>query len=151
VDREEPESFEANRPGQGVDDDGVEGELLRSVGLLPSFESPVDFECGAVDSDRGADAVEEEGARMLTIDSILAYVLSPSWSVVPKTTYSVSGWECLRCGHKWVPRIKREPKRCPGCKSPYWNRKRTRSHTGSPAGRSGPHDPIRRKKETSPP
>jgi len=62
---------------------------------------------------------------MLTTDSILTYVLSPLWLAVPKTTYSVSGWECLRCGHKWVPRIKREPKRCPGCKSPYWNRPRT--------------------------
>lgn len=27
---------------------------------------------------------------------------------------------CKRCGYKWLPRIK-TPKRCPGCKSPYWN------------------------------
>jgi len=27
---------------------------------------------------------------------------------------------CLRCGCTWVPRIE-APKRCPGCKSPYWN------------------------------
>ena len=43
---------------------------------------------------------------------------------VPRTTYCVSGWECLRCGHKWIPRIEKEPKRCPGCKSPYWNQPR---------------------------
>ncbi len=33
-------------------------------------------------------------------------------------------WECLRCGHKWVGRTKSEPKRCPKCKSPYWNKLR---------------------------
>ena len=29
-------------------------------------------------------------------------------------------WKCERCGHKWLPRILRRPKRCPLCKSPYW-------------------------------
>ena len=27
---------------------------------------------------------------------------------------------CLRCGHKWYPRTPKQPKRCPGCGSPYW-------------------------------
>jgi len=35
------------------------------------------------------------------------------------------GFGCERCGHEWIPRnIKREPKVCPKCKSPYWNVKR---------------------------
>ena len=47
------------------------------------------------------------------------------------------GYECTRCGHQWVPRgiepadpttpppePKREPKVCPSCKSPYWNKPR---------------------------
>jgi len=33
---------------------------------------------------------------------------------------------CNRCGHKWVPRENGEPKVCPSCKSPYWNRERVR-------------------------
>jgi len=27
---------------------------------------------------------------------------------------------CLRCGHKWIPRIEK-PRICPGCRSPYWD------------------------------
>ena len=35
--------------------------------------------------------------------------------------------ECLRCSHKWFPRISQEgevdkPKTCPKCRSPYWNK-----------------------------
>lgn len=35
--------------------------------------------------------------------------------------------ECLRCGHKWLPRnswAARHPVQCPKCKSPYWNQKK---------------------------
>ena len=32
--------------------------------------------------------------------------------------------ECNRCNHKWA--TKREPKNCPSCKSPYWNKERVR-------------------------
>jgi len=31
---------------------------------------------------------------------------------------------CNRCGHVWLPRTFGDPKRCPKCKSPYWNRPR---------------------------
>ena len=47
------------------------------------------------------------------------------------------GFKCLRCGHPWVPLglkkveegerppdPKEEPRVCPKCKSPYWNRPR---------------------------
>jgi len=47
------------------------------------------------------------------------------------------GYRCLRCLHEWVPRgleempdgkrppdPKSEPRVCPKCKSPYWNRPR---------------------------
>lgn len=36
------------------------------------------------------------------------------------------GYRCQRCGHEWLPRknSKNEPKVCPKCKSPYWNRPR---------------------------
>ena len=30
--------------------------------------------------------------------------------------------KCLRCGHEWIPNRPVEPKVCPKCKSPYWNR-----------------------------
>ena len=32
---------------------------------------------------------------------------------------------CRRCGHSWVPR-KSDVRRCPGCGSPYWDKKRTK-------------------------
>jgi DNA-directed RNA polymerase subunit RPC12/RpoP len=58
--------------------------------------------------------------------------------MTPKVKFEVEGWECVRCGHKWVPRImtEEEPTICPKCKSPYWNKARKIDSTG--------HDTIRR-------
>ena len=37
----------------------------------------------------------------------------------------LEGYLCERCGHKWIPREQtEEPRVCPKCKSPYWNRPR---------------------------
>lgn len=37
----------------------------------------------------------------------------------------LEGYQCERCGHEWLPRDKNEePRVCPKCKSPYWNRPR---------------------------
>jgi len=40
---------------------------------------------------------------------------------------SINQLECLRCGKQWFPRISSdgevtEPKTCPECRSPYWDR-----------------------------
>ncbi len=33
------------------------------------------------------------------------------------------GYHCGRCDHEWIPRDPNiEPKVCPKCKSPYWNK-----------------------------
>lgn len=38
---------------------------------------------------------------------------------------TVMGYRCERCGHEWVPRDEgQEPRVCPKCKSPYWNKPR---------------------------
>ena len=39
---------------------------------------------------------------------------------------TVMGYHCERCEHEWIPRSEAdaEPKVCPKCKSPYWNRPR---------------------------
>lgn len=43
------------------------------------------------------------------------------------------GYRCVRCGHEWLPR---DPKVCPKCKSPYWDRPRQAEGKKSPrAGR----------------
>jgi len=31
--------------------------------------------------------------------------------------------ECKRCHHKWTPRVP-NPRECPRCKSPYWDKER---------------------------
>jgi predicted Zn-ribbon and HTH transcriptional regulator len=42
-----------------------------------------------------------------------------------KVKIEVDGYQCLRCGHRWVPRnVDVEPTICPKCKSPYWNKAR---------------------------
>lgn len=37
---------------------------------------------------------------------------------------TLMGFKCERCGHEWVPRggTEEEPKVCPKCRSPWWNR-----------------------------
>ena len=42
------------------------------------------------------------------------------------TTIKQLGFKCGRCQHQWVPRkgTKGEPRVCPKCKSPYWNKPR---------------------------
>ncbi len=42
-----------------------------------------------------------------------------------KLEITVMGFRCDRCGHEWVPRdSESEPRVCPKCKSPYWNKPR---------------------------
>ena len=38
-----------------------------------------------------------------------------------KVEITLSGYECLRCGHTWVPRKEDKPRQCPNCHSPYWD------------------------------
>ena len=33
-------------------------------------------------------------------------------------------YKCKRCKHEWAGRLPRAPKVCPGCNSPYWNKKK---------------------------
>lgn len=56
--------------------------------------------------------------------------------LMPLIKVMMWGYRCLRCEHEWVPRgldqepgkkppePKEEPRVCPKCKSPYWNRPR---------------------------
>jgi hypothetical protein len=44
-----------------------------------------------------------------------------------KIKMTVWGWKCERCEKEWIPRdAEKEPRFCPYCKSPYWNKKRQR-------------------------
>ena len=36
----------------------------------------------------------------------------------------IKGYQCERCTHQWVPRDESNPRVCPKCKSPYWDRPR---------------------------
>lgn len=39
----------------------------------------------------------------------------------------LNGLKCERCNHAWVPRNSEEqPTVCPKCKSPYWNKPKTK-------------------------
>src|SRR5258708_6170190 len=44
---------------------------------------------------------------------------------MPLVPITVMGYRCERCGNEWVPRTPtQEPRNCPKCKSPYWNKPR---------------------------
>ncbi|MDP3918565.1 MAG: hypothetical protein Q8Q35_01500 [Nanoarchaeota archaeon] len=47
-----------------------------------------------------------------------------------KIKIKINAFKCLRCGHKWIPRVelsqlegelKEKPRICPSCKSAYWD------------------------------
>ena len=38
----------------------------------------------------------------------------------------ILGNKCYRCNHRWVQREKDKPRICPKCKSPYWDRPKTK-------------------------
>ena len=43
---------------------------------------------------------------------------------MPRIKIEVDGFRCARCGHEWVPRKDEQPRVCPRCKSPFWDRER---------------------------
>ncbi len=44
--------------------------------------------------------------------------------MMAKVPITVIGFRCDRCGHEWIPRsgVGDEPRVCPKCHSPWWNR-----------------------------
>jgi hypothetical protein len=46
---------------------------------------------------------------------------------------SLNQQRCYRCGKVWWPRKPRKPVRCPGCKSPYWDKPRRVRHAVTPS------------------
>ena len=45
-----------------------------------------------------------------------------------ETSVALRQQVCHRCGKVWWPRRPKKPARCPGCKSPYWDRPRRLKH-----------------------
>ena len=58
-----------------------------------------------------------------------------------KVQLQVWGFRCERCGHEWVPRRDEEPRVCPKCKSPYWNRPRKAVASKGEKPKSGQRPP----------
>lgn len=46
------------------------------------------------------------------------------WSQMARVLITVFGFRCERCDHEWIPRrgVDEEPRVCPRCHSPWWNR-----------------------------
>lgn len=43
----------------------------------------------------------------------------------------VIGHRCYRCKHAWIPRSDKDiPTTCPHCRSPYWQKQKTRFKKG---------------------
>ena len=49
-----------------------------------------------------------------------------------ETSLALRQHVCHRCGKAWWPRRPNKPARCPGCKSPYWDRPRRLKHAIMP-------------------
>ncbi len=64
-----------------------------------------------------------------------------------KVPITIMGYRCDRCGHEWIPRgaSEQEPRVCPKCKSPYWNRPRKTTPLTYEDFRDKIHDTLRAK------
>jgi DNA-directed RNA polymerase subunit RPC12/RpoP len=49
---------------------------------------------------------------------------------------SLNQQHCYRCGKVWWPRQLQKPVRCPGCKSPYWDKPRRLRSAVTPSNES---------------
>ena len=56
-----------------------------------------------------------------------------------KIKVTINAFKCLRCNHKWIPRvsmeeltgtIKEKPRICPNCKSAYWDLEKKKKKNG---------------------
>jgi hypothetical protein len=56
-------------------------------------------------------------------------------STRPPHTGTLRHQRCLRCEHRWWPRSPMRTLRCPGCKSPYWDRPRRTVQDGKKSPR----------------
>jgi hypothetical protein len=45
-------------------------------------------------------------------------------STTMKANFSLFEKKCLRCGHRWLPRIATRIRRCPNCSSQRWDTRR---------------------------
>lgn len=55
---------------------------------------------------------------------ILTNICLYVYSMFMNMSSQLTKLKCLRCGHTWIPRQQKEPKTCPKCRSPYWNKHR---------------------------
>lgn len=53
-----------------------------------------------------------------------AIIEAESSAINDTRVYKLPILKCLRCEHTWNPRSIREPKFCPNCNSPYWDKER---------------------------
>ena len=42
----------------------------------------------------------------------------------------IKGNKCYRCSHEWTQREEDKPRICPKCKSPYWDKPKTKFNKG---------------------
>ena len=50
------------------------------------------------------------------------YILNESKDSMSRVKFLVEGFKCERCSHEWIPRMKENPRVCPKCHSPYWDK-----------------------------
>lgn len=56
------------------------------------------------------------------------YNFNQSNNIMTRVKILIEGFLCERCGHKWVPRLKENPRVCPKCHSPYWDKPRNKKN-----------------------
>ncbi len=90
--------------------------------LLPAYHKCRAFEKGKNEGKISESEFME--AFRQTLEDALLKIGAPELNAPRKMEMPVL--KCLRCGHRWYPRKEKLPKICGKCKSPYWNRKRTK-------------------------
>ena len=61
---------------------------------------------------------------MGSVAATLLLAATTRLNLVARVPITLMGFRCERCEHEWVPRggAEEEPRVCPKCRSPWWNR-----------------------------
>lgn len=83
------------------------------------YQSNADYQANEVDV-----AWKKYNDANFKYESALQYAMEESGIPINLFRSPVTKLFCFRCEHIWLPRVEINPKFCPKCKSPYWDKPR---------------------------
>jgi DNA-directed RNA polymerase subunit RPC12/RpoP len=116
---------EGPAPAAGMEGDETEFSRKRHDGTHVASVVPGPSDRGIGESPAGNGKDRGGWRKGLTYEIYQGTI----YAMRPPAVIRLEAYRCLRCGRSWYPRKPELPVRCPGCRSPYWQRPRPKKVT----------------------